>query len=71
VFRNADWAEREFRELYDIEVLGHPNPARLFVDRSLEPAVFERLIPYSTISNGASGQELWRRVQEAQREVTP
>ncbi|GFO67527.1 hydrogenase subunit CooU [Geomonas limicola] len=68
VYRNADWQEREFRELYDIEVLGHPNPGRLFVDRSLEPALFERLIPYSTFINGASGEKLWRQVQAAQQE---
>lgn len=71
VYRNADWQEREFRELYDIEVLGHPNPGRLFVDRSLEPALFERLIPYSTFINGANGERLWREVQAAQEEVAP
>lgn len=70
VFSNADWQEREFRELYDIEVLGHPNPGRLFVDRSLEPAIFDRLIPYSTFINGASGEKLWREVQAAQQEVS-
>jgi Ni,Fe-hydrogenase III component G len=62
VFRNADWNEREFMELYDIQVTGHPDPRRLFLDASLEPAAFERLIPYSTFSSGASSKALWDKV---------
>ncbi|BCR03157.1 hydrogenase subunit CooU [Desulfuromonas versatilis] len=62
LFRNADWNEREFMELYDIEVIGHPNPRRLFLDESIEPAVFDRLIPYSTLTNGAGSQTLWEAV---------
>lgn len=62
VFRNADWNEREFMELYDIRVLGHPDPRRLFIDKSIEPAAFERLVPYSTFSNGASSKALWDKV---------
>jgi NADH-quinone oxidoreductase subunit C len=62
VFRNADWNEREFMELYDIQVIGHPDPRRLFLDASLEPAAFERLIPYSTFSSGASSKALWDKV---------
>ena len=62
VFRNADWNEREFMELYDIQVTGHPDPRRLFLDDSIEPGVFERLIPYSTFSNGANGKALWDMV---------
>jgi Ni,Fe-hydrogenase III component G len=72
VFRNADWNEREFMELYDIQVTGHPDPRRLFLDESIEPAAFERLIPYSTFSNGASGKALWARViADNAREETP
>ncbi len=62
LFRNADWNEREFMELYDIEVIGHPDPRRLFLDETIEPAVFERLIPYSTLTNGAGSQTLWEAV---------
>lgn len=62
LFRNADWNEREFMELYDIEVIGHPNPRRLFLDETIEPAVFDRLIPYSTLTNGASSKTLWESV---------
>ncbi len=62
LFRNADWHEREFMELYDIQVIGHPAPRRLFLDRSIDPAAFERLIPYSTFSNGANSKALWEKV---------
>lgn len=62
LFRNADWNEREFMELYDIEVIGHPDPRRLFIDETIEPAVFDRLIPYSTLINGASSTTLWEAV---------
>jgi NADH-quinone oxidoreductase subunit C len=65
VFRNADWNEREFMELYDIQVTGHPDPRRLFLDASLESAAFERLIPYSTFSSGANGKALWDKVMAA------
>ena len=62
IFRNADWNEREFMELYDIQVVGHPDPRRLFLDKSIDPAAFERLIPYSTFSNGANSKALWEKV---------
>jgi NADH-quinone oxidoreductase subunit C len=65
VFRNADWNEREFMELYEIRVTGHPDPRRLFLDSSIEPAAFERLIPYSTFSNGANSKALWEKVMAA------
>ncbi len=62
LFRNADWNEREFMELYDIDVIGHPDPRRLFIDETIEPAVFDGLIPYSTLINGASSKTLWEAV---------
>lgn len=62
LFRNADWNERECMELYDINFIGHPDPRRLFIDESIEPAAFERLIPYSTLINGASSKTLWEAV---------
>jgi NADH-quinone oxidoreductase subunit C len=62
IFRNADWNEREFRELYRIEVIGHPDPRPLFLDPELGPAAFERLIPYSTFSSGACSKALWEKV---------
>ncbi|GFK94689.1 NADH-quinone oxidoreductase subunit 5 [Fundidesulfovibrio magnetotacticus] len=61
-FRNADWNEREFMELYGIEVENHPNPRRLFLDQSLDQGELDRLIPLSTMMNGASTKTLWEKV---------
>ena len=62
LFRTADWNERELMELYAIAVRGHPDPRRLFIDKSIDPAVFERLIPYSTLVNAASTDSLWKKI---------
>ncbi|USD36390.1 MULTISPECIES: NADH-quinone oxidoreductase subunit C [Ferrimonas] len=62
VFRNADWNEREFMELYQIEVTGHPNPRRLFIDENIDPAVLQRFIPYSDLVNAASTKALWEKI---------
>ena len=61
-FRNADWNEREFMEMYDIAVTGHPNPRRLFLDERLDAGVMGQMIPLSTMMNGASTQDLWERI---------
>lgn len=61
-FKNAGWNEREFTELYGIEVIDHPNPARLFIDRELDADILDRLIPLSTLMNGASTTTLWEKV---------
>ncbi|MCF8480384.1 MAG: NADH-quinone oxidoreductase subunit C [Rhodospirillum sp.] len=65
LFRTADWPEREIMELYGMVFSGHPNPRRLFLDKSIDPAVLERLIPFSTLANAASTQELWSKVTAA------
>jgi NADH:ubiquinone oxidoreductase subunit C len=62
LFRAADWHEREMMELYNIVVRDHPDPRRLFIDPSIDGAVLERLIPYSTLVNAASTKSLWDRV---------
>lgn len=62
LFRNADWSERELMEIYNIQVVGHPNPRRLFLDESVEPAVLERLIPFSALVNAASTKSLWEQI---------
>lgn len=64
LFRNADWNEREIMEIYDIRVTGHPDPRRLFLDESVEPAVLERLIPFSTLVNAASTSTLWEKIMQ-------
>lgn len=62
IFRNCDWHERELMELYDVQVVGHPDPRRLFLDHSIPHAPFERLVPYSTFTNAATGKALWEQV---------
>ncbi|GAB6125903.1 NADH-quinone oxidoreductase subunit C [Humidesulfovibrio idahonensis] len=61
-FRNADWHEREFGELYGIAVEDHPNPRRLFLDKDLDAGILDRMIPLSTLMNGASTTTLWEKV---------
>lgn len=65
LFRTADWAEREMVENYAIALSGHPDPRRLFIDKSIDPAVLERLIPYSTLVNAASTKSLWDKIAAA------
>jgi len=65
-FRAADWPEREMMENYAIQVRGHPDPRRLFLDPSIETAALERLIPYSMLVNAASTKALWDKVVAAQ-----
>lgn len=62
LYRAADWPEREMMELYALVVRNHPNPKRLFIDESIEPAVFERLIPYSTLVNSAASKSIWEKI---------
>ncbi|MDR3496505.1 MAG: NADH-quinone oxidoreductase subunit C [Ancalomicrobiaceae bacterium] len=61
-FRPASWPEREIMEMYAVTFDGHPDPRRLFIDASIDKAVLERLIPYSTLVNAASTKDLWDRV---------
>lgn len=63
-FRNADWNEREFNEMFNIEIIDHPNPKRLFLDERLDAGIMTKLIPFSTMANGAGSQTLWERVME-------
>lgn len=67
LFRTADWGEREMMELYSLVVRGHPDPRRLFIDPAIDPAVFERLIPFSTLVNAASTKELWDKIAVTQK----
>lgn len=64
-FRNADWNEREFREMYNIDILDHPNPRRLFLDERLDAGIMTRLIPFSAMANSAGTNTLWERILEA------
>ena len=64
-------------ELTGIEVLGHPNPRRLLLDESIEAGIFDRLVPYSEMTNAANQDALWNRIRqdtgvaEKHRQETP
>jgi NADH-quinone oxidoreductase subunit C len=62
LFRGADWPEREMMEIYSIIIKDHPDPRRLFLDPSIDGAVLERLIPYSTLVNSATTKGLWEKI---------
>ncbi|WP_413734128.1 NADH-quinone oxidoreductase subunit C [Sodalis sp. RH21] len=70
IFRNADWNEREFMELYDLVVRGHPNPVALFIDPTIDPAVLQRFIPFSEMVNAASTKSLWEKIMAQRGENT-
>ncbi len=61
-FANADWHEREFAELFEIELTGRDAPKRLFLDPKIDTGVFNRLVPLSSMMNGASTKQLWETI---------
>ena len=64
-FLNADWNEREFMEMFDIAIIEHPNPKRLFLDERLDAGIMSKLIPFSAMAHGAASNTLWERILEA------
>ena len=64
-FLNADWNEREFKEMYAINIVNHPNPKRLFLDPRIDAGVMATLLPFSAVANGAAGRGLWEQVMLA------
>lgn len=61
-FRNADWNEREFMEMYNIKIINHPNPKRLFLDERLDAGIMTQLIPFSSMVHGTGSKNLWEQV---------
>lgn len=64
-FRNADWNEREFHEMFGIDIVDHPNPKRLFLDERLDAGIMSSLIPFSAMVHGAATRNLWEQVMAA------
>ena len=62
IFANADWNEREMMELYAIDVAGHPDPRRLFIDEQIDAGVMGEAVPLSIMMNGACTVDLWERI---------
>lgn len=66
VLKSADWHEREMQELYNIQLQGHPNPKRLFLDKNIHFAD-HTMIPLSEALNGASTNTLWEKIMKSDR----
>jgi NADH:ubiquinone oxidoreductase subunit C len=64
LFPHLDWEERELMELSGVEVRGLPNPRRLLLDESIEAGVFDRLVPFSEMTNAMDGDAVWARIRE-------
>lgn len=64
LLKSADWHEREMKELFNIEIEGHPNPKRLFLDESIQMND-NTMIPLSEAMNGASTNTLWEKLMES------
>lgn len=62
ILKTADWTERELQELYDIQVLNHPNPKRLFLEDTIDEGIMNSMISLSEAMQGASSQTLWEKV---------
>ena len=61
ILRSADWHEREMQELYDIKILDHPNPQRLFIDAG-QKKVDNLMVPLSEAMNDSCTTRLWERI---------
>ncbi len=65
IMRSANWAERELREMYDLEPVGHPNKDRLFLDYSISKGVLNEYISLSKMQTGISQTDiLWENVNK-------
>lgn len=67
-FRNADWNEREFAELFDVHVEGNTNPKRLFLDPDIDQGILNEVIPLTIMMNGACTKDMWERIMEMNSE---
>ncbi|SCM76161.1 NADH dehydrogenase (Ubiquinone), 30 kDa subunit [uncultured Pleomorphomonas sp.] len=65
IFRNADWHEREFVELYGIGMTGRMSMRTLFLDEESAGRRRSELIPLSRIANAASTKDLWEQLEAA------
>ena len=65
ILRSANWAEREIREMYGVEPIGHPNSDRLFLDYSIAKGVLNDYISLSKMQTGFSDTDvLWEKVNK-------
>jgi len=68
IVSSANWAEREIREMFGIDTVGHPNPERLFLDESIEEGVLNDFIPFSKAATGLSESDIqWQNISRGGR----
>ncbi|NLH81889.1 MAG: NADH-quinone oxidoreductase subunit C [Phyllobacteriaceae bacterium] len=65
IFRNADWHEREFAELYGIGLAGRAATPGLFLEEAQSGRRRSDLIPLSILANAASTKTLWETLEAA------
>ena len=63
ILNSANWTEREFKEMYGIEPISHPNPARLFLDESIAEGILAEYMPLSQAMNGAATCCMWEKIE--------
>ncbi|ACM92978.1 carbon monoxide-induced hydrogenase, CooU subunit [Nautilia profundicola AmH] len=63
ILNSANWTEREFKEMFGIELIGHPNPARLFLDESIAEGILGEYMPLSQAMNGAATCCMWEKIE--------
>jgi len=68
ILESANWTEREFKEMYGIEPVGHPNPKRLFLDESIAEGILAEYMPLSQAMNGAATCCMWERIESQRHE---
>ncbi|WP_024791067.1 MULTISPECIES: NADH-quinone oxidoreductase subunit C [unclassified Lebetimonas] len=67
ILNSANWTEREFKEMFGINLVGHPNPKRLFLDESIAEGILGEYMPLSQAMNGAATCCMWEKI-ESERE---
>jgi Ni,Fe-hydrogenase III component G len=63
IISSANWAEREIREMFGIEMAGHPSPERLFLDETIEEGILNNFIPFSKVATGLAESDIqWQNI---------
>jgi NADH-quinone oxidoreductase subunit C len=63
ILNSANWTEREFKEMFGIKLIGHPNPKRLFLDESIAEGILGEYMPLSQAMNGAATCCIWEKIE--------
>ena len=66
--KSADWTEREMQDLFNITLIGHPNPDHLILDEKMAKGIFKEYMTLSDAMTGAASNTLWERINEAKGE---